>query len=156
MGDLRFRAYTASDLTRCLAIFDGNTPEFFAPNERPAYASFLHEANSGYEVCVSGDQVVGAFGLIHAGSGRARLHWILVDRTAQARGIGSAIMARVTGRAHSSGTRIIVIAASHRSAPFFAKHGAEATGATPDGWGPGMHRVDMELHLDPAPHGGAR
>jgi hypothetical protein len=39
----------------------------------------------------------------------------------------------------------IRIAASHRSAPFFARFGAETVRETPDGWGPGMHRIDMEL-----------
>ena len=41
--------------------------------------------------------------------------------------------------------RPVSIAASHKSAPFFARFGARIVETTPDGWGPGMHRVDMEL-----------
>jgi hypothetical protein len=54
-------------------------------------------------------------------------------------------MARVLEKARTSGMRVLRIAASHKSAPFFAGFGAEAVAETPDGWGPGMHRIDMEL-----------
>jgi hypothetical protein len=39
------------------------------------------------------------------------------------------------------------VAASQHSAPFFARFGARELARTDDGWGPGMHRVDMELPL---------
>ena len=41
----------------------------------------------------------------------------------------------------------IKIAASHLSAPFFAKYGAVELNHIPDGWGEDMHRIDMELNL---------
>ncbi len=63
----------------------------------------------------------------------------------QGRGLGSAIMAHVLEKARRSGMRILRIAASHKSAPFFARFGAETVAETPNGWGPGMHRIDMEL-----------
>jgi hypothetical protein len=37
------------------------------------------------------------------------------------------------------------IAASHKSAPFFAKFGAQELTTIVNGWGPAMHRVDMLL-----------
>ena len=40
------------------------------------------------------------------------------------------------------------IAASHRSAPFFARFGSQTVKTTPNGWGPGMDRVDMVLRLE--------
>ena len=49
------------------------------------------------------------------------------------------------GRASHS--PLIEIAASHKSAPFFAKFGATVTAHTVDGWGNGMDRIDMELLL---------
>jgi hypothetical protein len=42
---------------------------------------------------------------------------------------------------------VVDIAASHLSEPFFTKFGAVRTGFENDGWGQGMHRVDMELRL---------
>ena len=155
----RFAAYEERHRARCLEIFDANCPEYFAPNEREEYAAFLAEMPDGYEVCIVDGDVAGAFGLIASqdadqdadaatGSGM-RLNWILLDPAVQGRGVGSAMMGRVakaararlgTGRAGA-----VQIAASHRSAPFFARFGATEVRRTQDGWGPGMHRVDMRL-----------
>ena len=42
----------------------------------------------------------------------------------------------------------IDIAASHLSAPFFKKFGAIEIKIIEDGWGKGMHRVNMKLKLN--------
>ena len=49
--------------------------------------------------------------------------------------------------AKAAGKQVIDIAASHLSAPFFARFGANEVSFTREGWGPAMHRVDMELAL---------
>jgi hypothetical protein len=38
---LSVRDYNARDRAACLALFDGNTPDFFAPEERDEYGRFL-------------------------------------------------------------------------------------------------------------------
>lgn len=152
-----FRPYTPADREACLELFDANCPGFFAPNERNDYADFLDAEPKGYEACIVGDRLAGAFGLIAGSAQRMHLNWILLDPKFQGLGIGSAIMDRIATVAVASGIHVVDIAASHKSAPFFAKFGAVATATTHDGWGPGMHRVDMELRpgkggdpLDPA------
>ena len=62
-------------------------------------------------------------------------------------GAGRAIMGRVAALAASEGLEAVEIAASHKSAPFFAKFGAVTATVTENGWGAGMHRVDMRLPL---------
>lgn len=153
-----FRPYTHADRQACLELFDENCPEFFAPNERDDYANFLDAEPEGYEACIVGDRIAGAFGLIAGNARRMHLNWILLDPKFQGLGIGSAIMGRITTLAMAAGTHVVDIAASHKSASFFAKFGAAATATTRDGWGPGMHRVDMELRtgkpdasFEPAP-----
>ena len=147
---LRFRGYRAADRDGCLALFDANCPSAFAPNERAEYEAFLDDAAGAYEVCVMDDEIVGAFGL--GGDPALRLRWIMVHPQRQGLGIGTRVMGRVREAAgeaardaaqpdHAS----VHIAASHRSAPFFARFGARVVGETPDGWGPGMHRIDMVL-----------
>ncbi len=54
-------------------------------------------------------------------------------------------MRRVLAAVRTKGAAVLHMAASHRSAPFFARFGARETATTPHGWGPDMHRVDMEL-----------
>ncbi len=56
-------------------------------------------------------------------------------------------MTRVLEIVRTCGEGPLHIAASHKSAPFFARFGAQETATTPNGWGRDMHRVDMELVL---------
>lgn len=144
-SQFEFRAWRSNDREACLSIFDANCPEFFALNERRDYESFLDAMPDGYEVCTVAGQVVGAFGLIRSGHGQTDLNWIMIDPESQGLGIGSAIMERIVSLAKASAASTIDIAASHKSAAFFERFGAVARTHTPDGWGPGMDRVDMTL-----------
>lgn len=140
-------AYRPEHRAGCLAMFDANCPDFFAPNERADFVTFLDEEGEGYRVCLDeAGQVAAGFGVYGRGeSGRVSLNWILVDPTRQGGGWGRGIMDRTLELARAARAGTIDIAASHRSAPFFARFGAVETGRIADGWGPGMHRVDMEL-----------
>ena len=128
-------------------IFDANCPEYFAPNERQEYEHFLEEVPDDYEVCEADGRVCGAFGLFDDGENVKVINWILLDPKAQGIGAGSKIMERVESLCRASETKTVRIAASHKSAPFFARFGANTTSFTKDGWGLGMDRVDMELKL---------
>jgi hypothetical protein len=139
-----FRPYEAADRDRCLAIFDENCPEFFAPNERAAFVAFLDKSADDYCVCLVSGRVAGGYGLCLEGKGVMSLRWILIARDAQRHGIGHVIMTRTMNGVRKLKAKL-AIAASQKSAPFFAKFGAKELKTTPDGWGPGMHRVDMEL-----------
>jgi len=139
-----FRPCQPADRGACLALFDGNCPRFFAPNERADYEEFLAAAPAGYEVCLLEDRIAGAFGVVREAPGLS-LRWILLAPEFQGRGLGRAIMDRVAATVRAQGGGPLQIAASHESAPFFAKFGAREIRRTPDGWGPGMHRIDMLL-----------
>ena len=145
--DIIFCPYCDADRDACMSLFDANCPDFFAPNERPDYVEFLDGTPEGYEVCKVDGRVCGAFGLIADGQDIKRLNWILIDPRMQGLGVGSKIMKRVVRSGRQSQTRIVKIAASHKSATFFARFGAIVISSTKDGWGPGMDRVDMELAL---------
>ncbi len=142
-----FRPCSVSDKEACLAIFDANCPAYFAPNERDDYEEFLDTQPSSYEVCIVKDVVAGAFGLMGDEVLRKSLNWILIDPGLQGFGIGSAIMDRVVTIGRDSGLSLLDIAASHKSAPFFARFGAVTETVIEDGWGPEMTRVNMVLHL---------
>ena len=141
----RFRPYREADREDCLSLFDANCPTFFLPNERREYQQFLDHVPDGYEVCEIGERVVAAFGLISRGNAGLSLNWIMLHPESQGIGIGSAIMKRIIALGRATPSKRIDIAASQKSAPFFARFGAVAAARTKDGWGPGMDRVDMEL-----------
>ncbi len=145
-GQATFRPYTQADEVACLRNFDANCPEFFAPEERQDYQEFLRTSPAGYEVCEVAGEVVGAFGLIQC-EGNWRLNWILLAPETQGQGVGRGMMQRIMQRARQAEAGIVLIAASHLSAPFFAGFGAVELSRTEHGWGPDMHRVDMELSV---------
>ncbi|MBT3067521.1 GNAT family N-acetyltransferase [Rhodoferax sp. U11-2br] len=144
---VHFRPYSRNERETCLGLFDANCPEFFAPGERLDYASFLDTGSACYELCQVQGQVVGAFGLTGHGRLCRSVSWLLLHPSFQDMGIGSAVMARLIRLAISLGLELVEIAASHKSAPFFTKFGAVINGFIPDGWGAGMHRVDMALAI---------
>lgn len=142
-----FRPYSPADKQYCLALFDRNCPEFFAPAERRNYEAFLDACPANYEVCCSGSTVIGACGLTGSDAESRSLNWILLATDLHGAGIGSAMMRRAISIARLLRLQCIRIAASHKSAAFFARFGAVATESVIDGWGPGMHRINMELRL---------
>lgn len=141
----RFRAFTVGDTAACLALFDANCPEYFAPNERVDYRAFLDTAPEGYEVCELDGAIVGAYGVHAIDDDNAALHWILLAPAAQGGGLGATIMSRAVRTLDQRGHGTLHISASHRSAPFFARFGAIEDARIIDGWGPGMHRVEMRI-----------
>jgi len=130
-----------------MSIFDANCPEFFAPNERAEYQQFLAQTPVGYEICEVDGLALGAFGLFDDDPGEKTLNWILLDPRSHGLGVGSKIMERVIQLGRAAEATSIRIAASQKSAPFFEKFGAQVSSTITDGWGPGMHRLDMVMQL---------
>ena len=145
--ELTFRPYSLRDKKICLALFDTNCPEYFAPNERRDYDNFLTSNPPGYELCIVNGDIVGAFGLIAEGTNQTRLDWILLNHNSQGSGIGSIIMNRVLERARNIGVEVILITTSHKVYIFFENFGAIKVSEIESGLGLGMHRIDMELRL---------
>jgi GNAT superfamily N-acetyltransferase len=148
MVQVDFKCYSTSDREICLVFFDANCPEFFAPNERRDYEQFLECSPEGYEICLLKGKPVGAYGLCTADNSSAILTWVLLDPGFQRMGIGSAMILRAIKKAGTAGKRRIEINASHLSAPFFARFGAEILSETKHGWGPDLHKIEMEIILD--------
>jgi len=154
--ELSYQPYVSASLDGCLKLFDANCPEYFAPNERQDYINFLEASPDAYELCYVSGKLIAAFGVFpeegvinddSCATRAASLNWILIDPDMQGSGIGTELMSRALYRARILGAQTLKIAASHKSAPFFKKFGAEVIRETHDGWGPGMHRIDMVIEL---------
>ncbi len=139
------RSFHAADHGSCLALFDQNCPEYFDPGERADYAAFLESQPAGYELCLLEGHCVGAFGVCERTAGGAALRWILIAPAAQGQGVGTAMMVRALEHCRARGAPVLHIAASQKSAPFFARFGARAVKSIPQGWGRELDRIEMEL-----------
>lgn len=143
---VQFLPYDDTHFDACMGLFDANCPAFFAPNEKADYQVFLKRVAGKYRVVILGGNVVGAFGVLdEAISGRCRLNWIVVDASNHGSGVGRSIMAETVAAARQMRAEVVEIAASDKSAPFFAKFGARELNYIAHGWGLDMHRIDMEL-----------
>lgn len=147
-GDVKVRPYHPDDEASCLALFDGNTPRFFAQAERPDFAAFLAVLSDPYLVIEEGGQVVACGGLyVRPGGQEAGLTWGMVERSRHRQGYGRALWeARLDWlRAHAPEVRAVVLDTTQHSAPFFARLGFGTVGVRPDFYAPGLDRHDMRL-----------
>jgi ribosomal protein S18 acetylase RimI-like enzyme len=146
---MQIRPYTAADRDGCLAVFDGNTPPFFAPHERSGFERFLAAPNADYWVAVDdAGAVIGCGGhYVIRERGEAGLAWGLVDRSQHGRGVGRALLDfRLALLRANADVRVVTLQTSQHTQGFFAKAGFVTDAIIPDHFAPGLHRVDM--HLD--------
>ena len=86
---MKIREYAQPDKEACLAIFDSNTPPFFAPHEREEFAGFLDTSSDPYFVVEHDGEVVGCGGFfLIPNEPAAVLTWGMVARARQGQGIG--------------------------------------------------------------------
>ncbi|WND04098.1 GNAT family N-acetyltransferase [Temperatibacter marinus] len=145
---IEFVDFTPLHSRACLALFDASCPEHFLPHERPEYEDYLKNNPEGYQVCTLRDDIIGAFGLAaEKEKSLASITWIMLSPKHQGVGIGKEMMGQIFEKAHAQKFKTIQIATSHKTCSFFAKFQAQAIRNIPNGWGDGMHRVDMIIKL---------
>jgi GNAT superfamily N-acetyltransferase len=148
--DVDVRPYTPQDRMGCLAIFDGNTPDYFAPSERAEFAAFLDAASVNYLVLESATGVIigcGGYYLKSAG-GVAGLAWGMVDRAWHKRGFGRVLLdARLALLRCSPDAKLVRVNTSQNSRGFFERCGFRVVRVVPSGYAPGIDRVESELAL---------
>jgi len=71
----------------------------------------------------------------------------MVDASVRGSGLGTRMIRRVLETISLRSATIVDIAASQKSARFFARFGAVEINRTVEGWGPELDRVDMKLTL---------
>lgn len=150
---MEFKPYTKDELTACLELFDLNCPRFFAREERADYSRFLQQlpdSVSAHTVYLLGwceQRLIACFGMAPVSPETCALTWIMVHPEYQRQGCGGEMMAQLFTRAAAARYRKVAVSTSHHADQFFARFGAVTLRSQNDGWGPGMHRVDMEISL---------
>lgn len=148
------RPYVATDLTACLAVFDGNVPDYFAPAEREEFSAHLlalPDAAAASLVMIHAGAVV-ACGGVTAGDtqGAARLVWGMVARDWHGRGLGRRLLRDRLAVARSlSGVRTVSLSTSQHTRGFYGAEGFVLTRIVTDGFGAGLDQCDMVLTLPP-------
>jgi ribosomal protein S18 acetylase RimI-like enzyme len=144
--------YRSSDRETLLAIFDANTPRFFAPRERDDFAKFLDQPLGDFRVLYD-DQgtTIGCGGVMVDEHGTASLVWGIIAPPHQGTGFGWWMaLERLSWIAAMPHARRVVLDTSQETAGFYCKLGFRTLQVHPDGYGPGLHRHDLEMVVDEA------
>lgn len=145
-----FRPFRPDDITACLAIFDGNCPRFFAPSEREEFAAFLtapRPSDAPYLVLEDESDIL-ACGGIEVSGPDAHLTWGMVARDRHGQHLGTRLTeARLALARTLPGVERLILSTSQHTQGFYAGFGFTLTARTPDGFGPGLDRIDMALPL---------
>lgn len=152
---LLLRPYALGDREGCLEVFDSNVGEYLHAEERPDFDGWLSAPKGVFLSLERDGQVIGCGGhatdLIPA-SDRSepelRMTWGLLHRQEHGRGLGDWLfLARLVHGAKTTGVARASLGTTPRVAPFFERFGFRRIAYRPDGWGPGLHRLDLILGL---------
>ena len=144
MAPLTYTTYQKRHRHQCMALFEQNCPHFFAVEERADYEQFLDSAPENYWLVRQSDDFIACYGLTIQGLD-ATIDWIMVDPAVHRGGIGSAMIARAFSIFTEHSVTHLKVATSQHAVGFFARFGLTERSRTMNGWGLGMHRIDMEL-----------
>ncbi len=152
MDQITAHPYHLKHQAACLAIFDANTPRFFALSERAEYLEHLQTCggpDSPYLILTENSAILACGGLHREqGSTRAALTWGMVHPSRHGQGIGQQLLnARLTLARGIPGLTHLTLATSQTTSGFYRRAGFTVTRITKDGFAPGLDRWDMSLTL---------
>lgn len=143
------RPYRPEDKAACLALFDGNTPDFFTASERDDFDRFLDASVHPYLVIERNGRLVACGGYAQETDHETvGLCWGMVERSSHRAGLGRRLTeARLDAARATPGVRAVRLDTSQHTEGFYRRFGFVTYGVTPDGYGAGLHRHDMKLSL---------
>lgn len=155
---MTFRPYRPDDRAACLAVFDSNTPPYFDPAERALFGAFLDGQPPAYFVIEEDGQVIACGGVaVHPDPAAgvalsptsAGLTWGMAARGQHGRGVGTRLLhGRLDWtRTHRPEVLEMRLATSQLTQGYDARQGFRVTAHEPDGFAPGIDRVEMALDL---------
>jgi N-acetylglutamate synthase-like GNAT family acetyltransferase len=149
---LSVRDYDTKDRVACLELFDGNTPDFFAAEERGEYSRFLDQLPCPYLVVLSPEEgVVAAGGYYVTEDPRlGALAWGLVARAWHRRGVGLELLQLRIARLRSNRVLAVRVRTSQRSRVFFERSGFRLVRVVPQGYAANIDLVELSLLLHAA------
>ena len=145
--------YTPEYEQVCLSIFDGNTPSFFAVQERELFAGYLKKVSPPYFYFLvrDDDETILACGGVNfdAPNHLAYLRWDMVSRDFQRRGVGAfLVLSRLAIICQVPDIQTVLLGTSQYSYRFYERMGFATHRIAPDGIAPGLDEYLMGLELE--------
>lgn len=140
---LKFQNYTPSKFEECLELFELNCPAYFAEEERKDFRKFLEYERDIYLLGYENDSLVCCFGMTEHNIDLCSLSWIMVHPNHHKNGYGDEMMSYFISYANEKNKKTALISTSQYANNFFEKYGAKEIAFVENGWGKGMHKIDM-------------
>lgn len=143
--EYHIRSYAPSDRAGCLALFDSNTPEFFAPHEQEEFAGFLDQPGATILVLETTDAELVACGgyYMREDSTEGGLAWGMVARRWHRHGLGRILLRARLRALQTVGADVVTVRTSQHSRGFFEREGFEEVRLVPDGFAPGIDMIEL-------------
>lgn len=150
--EVRLRPWGAEDRALGEALFDSNTPDYFAAIEKADFLGFMDDLEGPYFVLetLAGEALgCGGYARQPKAPSVAALCWGMVRGDLHGRRLGERLLTeRLALIAADPTFETVDIQTTQHSRGFFARYGFVEIAHVPDGFAPGMDRVDMTLRLD--------
>ena len=148
MPKLKFQKYIASKFEECLELFELNCPAYFAEEERKGYRKYLDYNKDIYLLGYENDSLACCFGIREHNIDLCSLRWIMVHPNRHKSGFGNEMMSYIINYAKEQNKKTVLISTSQYTNNFFEKYGAKEVAFTENGWGRGMHKIDMRIDFN--------
>ena len=145
--ELKLQEYKQTDFDACMDLFDSNCPAYFAIEERIDYQNYLKFNEDKYLLGYIDESLIGCFGITKHDQITCSISWIMVSPSHHRGGYGSQMMEHFLDYVQKMNMKRVLVATSQHAENFFKKFGAYREGYIEDGWGKGMHQVNMEIDL---------
>ena len=145
---LEFQKYIDSKYEECLELFELNCPTYFAEEERKDYKQFLEHDRDVYLLGYENGSLICCFGVTEHNKDLCSLSWIMVHPKHHKSGFGNEMMSYFISYAREKNKKTAMISTSQYANNFFEKYGAREIAFEENGWGRGMHKIDMCIELE--------
>jgi ribosomal protein S18 acetylase RimI-like enzyme len=144
------RLYRSTDRSECVAAFTSNSPHYFLPEELIQFERYLDHLPGPYFVVLDGTELVACGGYATGRvAGEADICWTIVHADHQGQGIGNFLLSECVGELLAlDGLQTARLETSQHRIRFFQHWGFRVVDTTPNGFGPGLDRVEMRVVLD--------
>lgn len=144
---MEFKTYHISNFEECIELFDLNSPAYFAEEERKDFREYLQSNEDQYLLGFIKNKLICCFGITEHSKELCSLSWIMVHPNNHKSGYGSKMMSYFMNYVKDNKKETVLIATSQHANRFFETYGAKEIQFIKNGWGNGMHRIDMQIDL---------
>ncbi len=139
------RPYKADDYHQIIQLFEFNTPEYFAAEEKDDLEKYLVQFSDHFFVFEEEKQIIGAGGY-NIIENQGRLSWYFIHPHHRGKGIGKSIAQHsLDCLQKEEGIDHIIVRTSQHAWQFFEKMGFQLEKMEKDFWAPGFDLYQMQL-----------